>query len=191
MQTPEERGANPTSKRPWWARLMTWVGVLPFFVFITLFLLLPSVRLVVGAFQDEAGRFTVANVRSLFESQFLGAFWTSISLSALTAVLGGVFGGLLAYAALTGGTPRWVRPVLSTFSGVAANFGGVPLTFAFIATLGTTGLVTQFLSETLGLDLSDRGFSLFTFTWLAIIYLYFQIPLMVLIIAPAIDGLRR
>jgi putative spermidine/putrescine transport system permease protein len=190
-QTPEGRGTSPTRKRPGWARLMTWVGVLPFFAFITLFLLLPAVRLVVGAFQDEAGGFTAENVRSLFEAQFLGAFWTSISLSALTAVLGGVFGGLLAYAALTGGTPRWVRPVLTTFSGVAANFGGVPLTFAFIATLGTTGLVTQFLSETVGLDLYDRGFSLFTFTGLAIIYLYFQIPLMVLIIAPAIDGLRR
>ena len=170
---------------------MTWFGVVPFFAFVTLFLLLPSVSLVVGAFQDEAGGFTLENVRSLFESQFLGAYKTSIGLSALTAFLGGVFGGILAYAALTGGTPRWVRPVITTFSGVAANFAGVPLVFAFIATLGTTGIVTQVLNSALGLDLYDRGFSLFTFTGLAIIYLYFQIPLMILVIAPAIDGLRR
>ncbi len=176
-------------KRP--DRSLMWLGVAPFFAFIGFFLLLPSVWLVVGAFQNEAGTFTFENVRNLFQAQFLGAFWNSIALSALTAVLGVVLGGLLAYAALTGGTPRWVRPVVTTFSGVAANFAGVPLAFAFIATLGTTGVVTQFLSVVVGLDLYDRGFSLFTFTGLAITYLYFQIPLMILVIAPAIDGLRR
>ena len=169
---------------------LTWLGVVPFFLFVTLFLLLPSVSLVFGAFQTQSGGFTLDNVRSLFEAQFLGAYKTSIFLSALTAVLGGILGGLLAYAALTGGTPRLVRPLLTTFSGVAANFAGVPLAFAFIATLGTTGAVTQFLNATVGLDLYDRGFSLFTFTGLALIYLYFQIPLMILVIAPAIDGLR-
>ncbi len=84
-----------------------------------------------------------------------------------------------------------MRPLLTTFSGVAANFAGVPLAFAFIATLGTTGIVTQFLNDALSLDLYGGGFSLFTFWGLAIIYLYFQIPLMILVIAPAIDGLRR
>ncbi len=165
--------------------------MVPFFGFVALFLLLPSVSLVVGAFRDQSGGFTLDNVKSLFGAQFLGAYETSIFLSALTAFLGGIFGGLLAYAALTGGTPRLVRPLITTFSGVAANFAGVPLAFAFIATLGTTGVVTQFLSDTVGLDLYDRGFSLFTFTGLALIYLYFQIPLMILVIAPAIDGLRR
>ena len=195
VATPQSiRAAESEGKRPGGRSsrtLMTWLGVLPFFVFIALFLLGPSVSLVVGAFQDEAGGFTLANMRSLFEAQVLGAYKTTIALSALTAFLGGVFGGILAYAALTGGTPRWVRPLLTTFSGVAANFAGVPLAFAFIATLGTTGLVTQFLNDALGLDLYGGGFSLFTFWGLAIIYLYFQIPLMILVIAPAIDGLRR
>ena len=172
-------------------RPLVWLGIAPFFVFVAAFLLLPSVSLVVGAFQDDAGAFTLENVRGLFEPQFLNAYKTSIALSATTAVLGGLLGGVLAYAALTGGTPRWVRPVITTFSGVAANFAGVPLAFAFIATLGTTGIVTQFLNTSLGLDLYGNGFSLFTFTGLAIIYLYFQIPLMILVIAPAIDGLRR
>jgi putative spermidine/putrescine transport system permease protein len=186
----EARRATTPRKRPGRARLLTWLGVVPFFAFVGLFLLLPSVSLVVGSFQDQSGGFTLGNVRSLFEAQYLGAYKTSIFLSALTAVLGGVFGGVLAYAALTGGTPRLVRPLITTFSGVAANFAGVPLAFAFIATLGTTGIVTQFLNDALGLDLYGKGFSLFTFTGLAIIYLYFQIPLMILVIAPAIDGLR-
>ncbi len=183
------RGERPGRKGS--GRSLTWLGVAPFFAFVGLFLLLPSVSLVTGAFQNEAGGFTFENVRTLFEPQFLNAYKTSIALSALTAVLGGLFGLLLAYAALSEGTPRWVRPVITTFSGVAANFAGVPLAFAFVATLGTTGIVTQFLNGALGLDLYGGGFSLFTFTGLALIYLYFQIPLMILVIAPAIDGLRK
>jgi putative spermidine/putrescine transport system permease protein len=86
-----------------------------------------------------------------------------------------------------------VRSTLTTFSGVAANFAGIPLAFAFIATLGVIGIVTQFFHDQLGIDLygTTVGFSLFSKTGVEIVYLYFQIPLMVLVIAPAIDGLRR
>jgi putative spermidine/putrescine transport system permease protein len=104
-------------------------------------------------------------------------------------VLGGLIGLLMAYAALSQGAPRWIRPILTTFSGVAANFGGVPLAFAFISTLGTVGLATRAL-DSLGLDVYGRGFTLFGFWGLVITYLYFQIPLMILVIAPAIEGLR-
>ena len=79
---------------------------------------------------------------------------------------------------------------MTTFSGVAANFGGVPLAFAFIATLGNVGAVTRWLDK-IGIDLYGHGFSLFSFWGIVVTYLYFQIPLMILIIAPAIDGLRE
>ena len=81
--------------------------------------------------------------------------------------------------------------MLTTFSGVAANFGGIPLAFAFIATLGAIGVVTRFFQDQLHYDLYLHGFSLFTKTGVEIVYLYFQLPLMMLVIAPAIDGLRR
>ena len=102
-----------------------------------------------------------------------------------------MLGLLIAYAAIRDGTPRVVRGVLTTFSGVAANFAGIPLAFAFIATLGTIGIVTQLLIDQLGFDPYYHGFSLFSKTGIEIVYLYFQIPLMILVIAPAIDGLRR
>ena len=88
------------------------------------------------------------------------------------------------------GTPRFFRSAFTTFSGVAANFAGIPLAFAFIATLGTIGIVTQFLAN-LGFDPYQHGFTLFSKTGVELVYLYFQIPLMILVIAPAIDGLRR
>jgi putative spermidine/putrescine transport system permease protein len=143
-----------------------------------------------GAFRTEAGEFTLTNVSNLFKAQYLDAYWTSIKLSLVTAAGGGLLGLLMAYAALSRGAPRVFRTTLTTFSGVAANFAGVPLAFAFIATLGTVGLVTRFLNNTLGLDIYGHGFTLFDFWGLAITYIYFQIPLMILLIAPAIDGLR-
>jgi putative spermidine/putrescine transport system permease protein len=128
-------------------------------------------------------------VAEIFEGPFRDAYVTSIKISAITAVLGGMLGVLMAYAALARGAPRFIRPVLTTFSGVAANFGGVPLAFAFISTLGTVGLATRGLDK-LGLNPYDHGFTLFGFWGLVVTYLYFQIPLMILVIAPAIEGLR-
>jgi putative spermidine/putrescine transport system permease protein len=88
------------------------------------------------------------------------------------------------------GTPRWIRSTLTTFSGVAANFAGVPLAFAFIATLGTLGIVTKYLNDHFGYNLYQHGFTLFNFTGVSVVYMYFQIPLMILVIAPALDGLK-
>ena len=126
----------------------------------------------------------------IFRGEYLDAYVTSVKISLYTAVLGGLLGLFVAYAALSPGAPRFVRPLLSTFSGVAANFGGVPLAFAFIATLGNVGLATRAL-DSVGIDLYGHGFRLFGFWGLVVTYLYFQVPLMILVIAPAIDGLRE
>ncbi len=102
----------------------------------------------------------------------------------------GCFGLLIAYAAIRKGTPGWVRSAYGTFSGVAANFGGIPLAFAFIATLGTIGIVTQFINNVFGVNIYQHGFAIWSRRGVELVYLYFQIPLMILVIAPAIDGLR-
>lgn len=167
-----------------------WLGVVPFVAFALLFLLLPAAALFVGAFQDAQGRWTLANIVGLSEPFILNAYWLSIRVSLLTALLGTLGGFVLAQAAVLGGLPRWVRPALTTFSGVASNFAGVPLAFAFIATLGRTGLITALLTA-LGVDLYGNGFSLYGFWGLSLTYLYFQLPLAVLILAPALDGLKR
>jgi putative spermidine/putrescine transport system permease protein len=149
----------------------------------------PAGALLIGAFRTQDGEFTTEFVSRIFRGQYLDAYVTSIKISLYTAVLGGVLGALMAYAALSRGAPRVIRPLLTTFSGVAANFGGVPLAFAFISTLGTVGLATRALDK-LGVNPYDHGFTLFGFWGLVVTYLYFQIPLMILVIAPAIDGLR-
>jgi putative spermidine/putrescine transport system permease protein len=153
----------------------------------------PAGEVTVGAFKDTHGGATFENVRTLFHQPYRQAFLNSIEISLVTALVGAALGLLIAYAAIREGTPRWVRSALTTFSGVAANFAGIPLAFAFIATLGTIGVVTEFFQNQLGIDLYGRtiDFSLFTKTGVEIVYLYFQFPLMILVIAPAIDGLKR
>jgi putative spermidine/putrescine transport system permease protein len=170
-----------------WASL----GLLPFALFALLFLLLPTSYLVVGAFQDGAGRFTLANIARLFEPSIVSAYWISIEVSAASALIGAVLGFALACAAVFGGLPRWVRPTLMTFSGVASNFAGVPLAFAFLATLGRTGIITTVLVNLAGFNIYATGFNILSFWGLTLTYLYFQIPLMVLILAPALDSLKR
>ena len=167
-----------------------WLGVVPFFAFAILFMFLPSLVLFVGSFQDAKGNFTLANIAGLFTPSILSAYWITIRISVVTAVGGGVLGFLVAYAGVISGLPRWVRTSMMTFSGVASNFAGVPLAFAFISTLGRLGLVTIFLREVLHIDIYDAGFSLYSFAGLSLTYMYFQFPLMVLIITPALEGLK-
>ena len=170
-----------------------WAGVTPFFVFALMFLIVPTLYLVVGAFQDAEGNFTLANIAQLFtQASIRSAYWISIKVSVASAVAGALLGFALAYAAVLGGLPQWIRPTLMTFSGVASNFAGLPLAFAFLATLGRTGIVTTLLVTLFDWHLyRDGGFNLLSFWGLTLTYLYFQIPLMVLIITPALDGLKR
>jgi len=178
-------GASRARRRRW----LSWLPVLPFFVYVALFLLIPSVWLLIGAFQTETGSATLANVQALGNEQYLHAYLASIEISITTALCGTVCGFFVAYAAIKDGTPGWVRPLLSTFAGVAANFAGIPLAFAFVATLGTTGIVTAFLADH-GLPLYQNGFTLYSFFGLALVYTYFQLPLMVLLTVPALSALK-
>lgn len=170
---------------------LAWIGVVPFLLFALLFLIAPTLYLVVGAFQDRAGAFTFDNILALSQPNIVAAYWISIRVSLASAALGALFGFAIAYAIVHGNLPGWIRPTVTTFSGVASNFAGIPLAFAFLATLGRIGLVTLFLRETFGVNIYALGFNLLSFWGLTITYLYFQIPLMVLIIAPALDGLKR
>lgn len=168
-----------------------WLGIAPFFLFALLFLLLPTGFLVVGGFQDAEGHFTLANIAHLFQPSIVSAYWISIEVSAVSALGGAVIGFFLAHAAVLGGLPRWLRPTVMTFSGVASNFAGLPLAFAFLATLGRTGLLTLLLVKYLDFNIYSTGFNLLSLWGLALTYLYFQYPLMVLILTPALDGLKR
>jgi putative spermidine/putrescine transport system permease protein len=168
---------------------LDWLGLVPFMAFAVLFLLYPTAHIVIGAFRATDGGLTLDYMAGLFTPNIIKAFTLSLEVSLLTAGLGLALGLALALAVVRGGLPGFIRSALLTFSGVASQFAGVPLAFAFIATLGRLGFVTVLL-KAIGIDLYGAGFNLITLSGLVLVYLYFQIPLMVLIITPAIDGLR-
>ncbi len=172
--------ARPERRFGW-----AWLGLVPFLVFAFAFLVLPTIYLLINSFQSNDGAFTLANYGHLTEPNLADAYWASIEISLVTAIGGGIFGFLLAYAVIAGGLPSFLRSALTTFCGVASNFAGVPLALAFTFTLGASGIL-KFLFDAAGIK-----FDLYSKTSLELAYLYFQFPLMVLIIAPAIDGLRK
>lgn len=178
------------AKRPSRLPLSQWLGVVPFFVFSTLFLIGPTLLLAYRSLEGTDGGLTLDNYRQLITPTVVNAYTMSIRISLTSAILGGLIGFLIAWAISIGGLPRPLRSITSTFSGVASNFAGVPLAAAYIFTLGRVGVVTA-LFELVGIDLYRSGFSLYSFAGLTLVYMYFQIPLMVLVILPALDGLKR
>ena len=184
--------AGPVPARRGSARMsLAWLGVVPFFLFAVLFLILPTLDLMLGAFRTPDGAFTFDNILRLNQPTIINAYWISIQVSLASALIGAIGGFFLAHAVVMGGLPKWLRPAITTFSGVASNFAGIPLSFAFLATLGPAGLVTAAMMQYFGISLRSLGFNLLSFWGLTITYCYFQIPLMVLILMPALDGLKR
>jgi ABC-type uncharacterized transport system, permease component len=183
-------GPAPTTLWAGWRRGRNLVGVLPFFAFVAIFLAVPTLVVVIGAFTSDDGRPTMGNLTALTDGFILDAFRRSIVLSAMTAVIGAVLGGLLAYALVTARPGGLLRRMVTSVCGVLAQFGGVTLAFAFLATIGLSGFVTVFLRDQIGVNIYSGGVWLFELPGLALVYTYFQIPLMVIVFLPALDGIR-
>ena len=168
---------------------LSWLGIIPFAVYIGCFLLLPSAIIVAGSFVNSEGGIDLSNFTSINEPFIIQSFANSLLVSAISAIVGAFSGALLAYAIVTGNPNGLLRRGVTSAAGVLAQFGGVTLAFAFIATLGTIGFVTVFLKN-IGIDIFANGVWLYELSGLTLIYLYFQIPLMVLVFLPALDGIR-
>jgi len=165
-----------------------WLAVVPLLVFTAIAFGIPALAMLNGAFsvKDQAtgaSSYSTENLTASLHGAYLTALVGSVKLSAVSAGLGALLGLPLAQVVVTSRF-RALREAVLTASGVLANFGGVPLAFAFVATLGNAGVLTVHLG------LKDTGWDLYSFWGLVIVYLYFLIPLMVLTITPALEGLR-
>lgn len=169
--------------------LGTLATTLPFFAYTACFLLAPTVIVVIGAFQDRSGGFTLANFHKMFESNTIAAFGTSILVSLASSLIGAVVGALASYALVIGAKPNGLlRRMVSAISSVLAQFGGVMLAFAFIATLGINGIGTMLIKTLTGYTVNPNWLS--SLPGLVTVYCYFQIPLMIIIFLPAVDSIR-
>ncbi|MEV6590018.1 ABC transporter permease [Streptomyces acidicola] len=176
--------ASPKRRR----RAPGWLAVVPLLAFTAIAFGIPALAMLDGAFTVKdpatgATSYTAENLTTSLQGAYLTALLGSVKLSAVSAVIAAALGLPLAQAVVTSRS-RALREAVLTASGVLANFGGVPLAFAFVATLGNAGVLTRHLG------LTDKGWDLYSFWGLVLVYLYFLIPLMVLTITPALEGLR-
>ncbi len=178
-----------SSGRPLARNGAAWLGVLPFLAFCLVFEIIPVFILLFGSFSDKSGVFTFANYEKISAPIYIRSFWNSIQISAITAVLGAILGLVIGYAIFRIRSPR-VREALIALSDVTTNFAGAPLAFAFIVILGSSGVVTLAFEKYFALELYPT-FSIYSYSGLILAYLYFQLPLMILLIIPAFTGLRR
>ncbi len=167
-----------------------WLGFAPFLIFCMVFEFVPILFLLRGSVLDKTtGMITFVHYTDLQRPLYINSFVNSIELSALTAAIGVVLGALIGYAIYLWPSER-VRDALITLSDVTTNFAGAPLAFAFVVILGLNGVVTQFLLQYFHYDLYST-FSVYSFWGLALAYVYFQLPLMVLLILPAFTGIKK
>jgi len=160
---------------------------LPLLAIIGFFFLFPIFRLIYVSFMSNT--FTLDNFRTTMQEPYRSGFFNSIKIGLYSAAIAAVPGAIAAYFIESRG-PVKLRRTISVMSGVLANTGGVPLAFMFYAALGIQGQLTKVL-KFFGWDIYAGRFSLGTFLGLLIVYLYFQLPLMIIVFSPAIVALRR
>jgi putative spermidine/putrescine transport system permease protein len=168
------------------SRLAVALALTPFFLFGLAFEVVPVVVLLRSSMIVDGG-LSLDSFRRALTPFMLASFRNSLQLSLTTGVLGVTLGTMVAYALVTTRASA-IRHVLTALADVTTNFGGAPLAFAFIVTLGSTGVVTLLL-KTVGIELYPR-FRIYSESGLTVAYLYFQLPLMILLILPALLGLR-
>jgi putative spermidine/putrescine transport system permease protein len=169
-------------------RLREGIPLLPFLAVITIFLIIPTVTVIVSSVYAD-GVFSLARIQALFSGTALAALWKSVLLSGSTAIIGAVLGAVLAWLIVGSPATSMVRRAVISLCSVLAQFGGVALAFAFLATVGLNGVLTLWVQQLFGWNLAGSGW-LYSLTGLILVYTYFQIPLMVIVFVPALEGLR-
>ena len=188
---------------------LAWLGLVPFFAYVFVFFLVPIAFILYSALRkttagvavrdpvtqqfvhkDAKTVYTAANLADSLKGVYRTSLVNSFKLSLFVAIVGAVLGVLLAYAVVNSGSVV-LRQVVTAAAAVTANFGGVPLAFLFIATVGNAGALTAFLNDHVGISLQDDvGFRLTTTVGIGLVYMYFLVPLMVLVMTPALEGLK-
>lgn len=159
------------------------IFLLPFVLFFFLFQLAPVLWVIINSFSLDDTLSLENYLQSLNSPYILQAFSNSLWLAVCSGFSGLVIAALLVNS-LRKIDSRTGNAVIA-FINMINNFSGVPLAFAFIIILGINGAITLLLRQYGIID----GFDLYGKWGLLAIYIYFQIPLAVLLLYPAFDGL--
>ena len=171
-------------------RLKEGLPLLPFLAVVVIFLIIPTVTVIVSSVYAD-GVFSLARIQALFSDTALAALGKSVLLSGSTAIIGAALGAVLAWLIVSSPPASMVRRAVISLCSVLAQFGGVALAFAFLATVGLNGVLTLWVQQAFGFNLAGQSFFAAGTYQLILVYTYFQIPLMVIVFVPALEGLRE
>lgn len=164
-------------------------SLIPFFILVLLFLFVPLFFMIYGSFQGDGGTgFTLKQYTEVFQNTYYHqAFKNSILISFLSSMIAIVLAVFAAYS-ITLFSKKFQDRIL-VFANLTSNFAGIPLAFAFIVLLGNSGLFTllfkHFGWDTLG------SFNVYSWSGLVLIYIYFQLPLAVMLLYPVYQGIQN
>jgi len=143
--------------------------------------------MLITSFSNSEG-FTLAQYQSVLTNRYiLQGFKNSVTLSVISAVIALIV-TLFAVYAITRFSQQ-VQEKILILTNLTSNFSGIPLAFAFIVLLGNSGLFTLLFDKWEIGALSS--FSLYSWSGLLLIYIYFQLPLAVMLLYPIYDGLQQ
>ena len=169
------------------SKRQSFAWLIPFMLLMMLFFLIPLLYMVVTSFSNGNG-FTFEQYQSVLTNEYiLQGFRNSITLSAISAVVALVVTLFAVYAIMRFSEP--VREKILVLTNLTSNFSGIPLAFAFIVLLGNSGLFTLLFEKWEIGALSS--FSLYSWSGLLLIYIYFQLPLALMLLYPIYDGIQR
>lgn len=165
------------------------LALLPFAVIVLGFELFPLIAMILDSFRGDEGQgwSLTQYAAALGNKYYLIALKNSVLIS-LYSSLAGILAALVAAYSITKLSPK-ARDIVLMLSNMTSNFAGVPLAFAYIILLGNNGIFT-ILFHQLGWDVL-ASFNLYTWMGLTLVYVYFQIPLAILLLYPTYFGIHE
>ncbi|WP_217591857.1 ABC transporter permease subunit [Cohnella sp. GbtcB17] len=166
-----------------------WLGLVPFLALVLLFQLIPVVSMVAGSLKPESGSGISFGFYAhiLQSAYYMQAIKNSLLISAASSAIGIVVGLACAYAITR--FPSKTRDRLLMLSNMTSNFQGIPLAFAYIVLLGSNGVFTLLFKQWGWSVFAD--FNLYSWSGLVLVYVYFQVPLALLLLYPSFYGIRE
>lgn len=167
-------------------KIVMFLCMIPFFILFVAFQIAPLVWIVINSFkiEDEEG-FTLENYEYILHSKFYAqSFELSLQISLTSSIIALIIALIGSYS-LHKLSPSKLTSLILSFNTMTSNFAGVPLAFAFIILLGANG-VFNILLKNMGIDTTINLYSVFGVN---LTYIYFQIPLAILLLYPALNSL--
>lgn len=169
-------------------KILAVFSTIPFFIIFIAFQIAPLIWIIINSFQaEDVDGFTLENYRYILNSKFFSqAFYLSMQISIASSTIALCIALIGSYS-LYKMAPSKITSFILSFNTMTSNFSGVPLAFAFIIVLGTNGVFNLLLKE-IGIEATIDIYSIFGVN---IVYVYFQIPLAILLLYPAFDSLDQ